>query len=211
MPATHTLYVAPMTCAIAVQAHLLRHAVAFELEWLERGPSRRIQTAGYALQNRKAKVPALRLPDGELLTEVVAILAHLDETHGPDRSSRERRRLLEWLSFVATELHQAVLGPTFDPESPADAKLDAEKRLLGPVLDQLQAQLGEHPTLLGGNDPSVADLYLMWAGLLLRYRWPERVDGTALERFNRRMWDLDWVREPVLVHRARVQAPPARE
>ena len=206
MTPTHTLYTAPMTCALAMHAHLHRHAVPFELKWVARGPRRRIGTVGYAEQNPKAKVPALRLPDGELLTEIVAILAHLDEVHGPDRSARGRRRLLEWLSFLATEVHQAVLGPTFDPESPAGAKQDADERLLGPVLAHLQAQLERSPTLLGDDAPSTADLYLLWAGLLLRYRWPERVEGTALDRFDQWMLGLDYVREPVRLHRARLQA-----
>ena len=205
MPA-HILYVAPMTCALPVHSALCRAGVEFEIEWVERGPKRRIATAGYAALNPKAKVPALRLPDGELLTEVAAILAYLDETHGPDRTPSQRRRLLEWLSFLATELHQSVLGPTFDPESPAAAKQDAERRLLPSVLDHLQAQLADRATLLGDDDPSVADLYLVWAVVLVRHRWPERIEGTALERFCGRMLALDYVREPIQAQRARFGA-----
>lgn len=208
-PATpHILYAAPMTCALAVHAALHRYELDYQLVWLERGPRRQIASPDYAQLNPKRKVPALHLPDGELLTEMVAILAYMDATHGPDRSPTQRRRLLEWLSFLATELHQSVLGPTYDPQSPAAAKQDAADRALPPVLDYLGVELRGRPTLLGGDDPSVADLYLLWAVILLDHSWPERVASSPLAAFKRRMWGLDWIREPVRRQRARFQAQP---
>ena len=72
-------------------------------------------------------MPAIELDDGELLTENVAILSYIADRYpalmapGP----LGRYRLLEMLSYLATEVHKAF-HPLFDPGASA-----AEKKAAG--------------------------------------------------------------------------------
>lgn len=67
----------------------------------------------YAGVNPQRKIPALVMPNGDVLTESVAILLTLEEHHPeagllPPLRSPERARALRWLLFVATELYPLV-------------------------------------------------------------------------------------------------------
>ena len=186
------LYGFPFACSLAVHLQLVRYGVDFELRWVERGPARKIGTPGFEGVNAKQKVPTLVLGDGEVLTEIVGVLSYLDEVHRPVDAAASRRRL-EWLSFLATELHQPVLGPAFDPATPEEAVHDARTRLLPPVLAHLEATLMDQETL-GGGAAEGADAYLLWGLLLLRNRWPDEVSGPAFGGFVSRMLADDRVR-----------------
>jgi glutathione S-transferase len=66
--------------------------------------------ADYTSINPKGYVPALALDDGQVLTEVSAVVQYLaDQAPGsglaPQPGTTERYKLLEWIGFVATELH----------------------------------------------------------------------------------------------------------
>ncbi len=65
----------------------------------------------YFVVNPKGQVPALLLDDGTLLTEGVAIMQYLADSV-PDRqllapvNSISRYKTIEWLNYIATELHK---------------------------------------------------------------------------------------------------------
>lgn len=160
----HTLYSFPFSCALAVQITLARYGVPFELEQVDRGGDRKTAEGPFTTVNAKRKVPALRLPDGEILTEIVAILHHLDTQHAPV-DARTARRRLERLAFLSSEVHQQVLGPTFDRHTPSETLDDLRSRVLPPVLADLER--------LDLDARDGADAYLVWTLLLLRFRWPE--------------------------------------
>jgi len=181
----YTLHAIPMTCSLAVHLVLDELALPYEITWASRGPGQRAVGAALEAANPKRKVPTLILPDGEILTEMAAILFLLDETHGPERAPAERRRLLEWLVFLGTELHKGALAPTFDPQTPAPTVDDIRTRLLPHTLEICSKALSERPTLLGGA-PGVADAYLWWALLLTGHRWPEALPPT-LRDYRRRL------------------------
>lgn len=70
----------------------------------------------YRAVNPKAYVPALRLDDGDLLTECAVILQVIADLAPearllPPAGTRERYRALEWLTFIATELHKTFITP----------------------------------------------------------------------------------------------------
>jgi glutathione S-transferase len=185
------LYSFPFSCALAVELVLRQHGVPFERVEVPRGPGRKLATD---VAGPKRKVPALVL-DGVRRTEVVAILHELDRRFVPERPADEARQHLEWLSFVATELHQQVLGPWFDPETPEVAKCDVRDRLLPPVLDDLRRALDGRETLLGG-EPSGADAYLLWGLLLVRAMGSlDPALGSWCERMTARPWVAEGVRE----------------
>ena len=87
----------------------------------------------------KAYVPVLVADDGEVLTEVVAILLYLAEKYPssnllPDDGSA-RRRAIEWLLYTSTEIHKTYT-PLFVPTASeaereaARAKLDRRFQLV---------------------------------------------------------------------------------
>lgn len=184
---SHVLYAFPFACSLAVHLVLTQHQIPHEIRWVRRGGGRRIAGEDYARVNPKGKVPALVLPGGEVLTENAGVLLYLDEVYGGPRSPEQRRRLIEWLTFVGTELHKQVLAPAFDPELSDAHQLDARQRLLPPVLQHLESHLSQRRTLLGGDAPSGADAYALWGLMLVRHRWPEAIDTPALQAFSRHM------------------------
>jgi glutathione S-transferase len=117
----------------------------------------------------KNQVPVLRFDDGRILTEVNAILQVLADM-APERgylrprSTIAGQRTLEWLNFVATEVHKHCLYPMFQKGTPTEVRGWARQNL--PVkLDIAASHLNEHP-YLGGDEFSVADLYFGWTLML---------------------------------------------
>ncbi|MDE2583888.1 MAG: glutathione S-transferase family protein [Betaproteobacteria bacterium] len=123
----------------------------------------------YLKLNPAGQVPALALPDGQVLSEASAILFWLAETHPAAKllpsDPRGRARALEWMSFAAYSLH-AVSGPIWgperylaDPAAHAEIKAGAEQRYRN-GLALAEARLGAGPWLLGESF-SIADCHLL--------------------------------------------------
>ena len=69
--------------------------------------------ADYTNINPQRKLPALVCPDGNVITESVAIILWLLETHPdnqlmPEPGQPDRSQALRWLIFVATEIYPIV-------------------------------------------------------------------------------------------------------
>ena len=133
----------------------------------------------YLAVNPKGAVPALRLDNGEILTENAVVLQYLGDQAGgfllPPVGDFRRYRVLEWLNFVATELHKGF-APFFKQTS-EDTRQFA-RDLLSSKFDFVEGQFGEKPFLLGETF-TLPDAYLFvmlgWtekAGLELG-RWPK--------------------------------------
>ena len=79
-------------------------------------------------------MPALELDDGELLTENAVVLQYIaDQAPGwhliPPYGTMERYRVLEWLNYIATELHKGfapLFHPTGEPRAHAMEALAAK-------------------------------------------------------------------------------------
>jgi len=198
----HTLYTFPMACSVAVRMVLVQHQVPHTIEIVARGPARKVATAGFEAVNPKRKVPTLVLPAGEVLTEIASVMDHLGAVYAP-RDARTARRRLEWLAFLATELHQGVLGPLHDPQAPPEAVHDATERMLPPVLATLENHLASHETFLG-ESPDVVDAYATWALVLLKAARPDRVATPGLTAFRRRMLAHGFVAGPLAEDRERL-------
>ena len=195
-----TLYSFPFSCSFAVELELRRLQLPVEVHNVRRGQARKVADA---LPNPRRKVPTL-VVDGASRTEIVSILHELDCGH-VQRPAPQRRAHLEWLSFLATELHQQVIGPWFDADTPEVARLDARDRLLPPVLADLEAAL-TGPTLLPEGSSS-ADAYLLWCALLLG-RIDRSLVGPALGRFRDAQLLHPWVQETIARHRRDRAATP---
>ncbi|MEM9696751.1 MAG: glutathione S-transferase C-terminal domain-containing protein, partial [Myxococcota bacterium] len=158
------LYFAPLTGSLATRIALAE----FELDadFIEVDPFSKdlIDQPGrrFTDVHRLGLVPALRLAEGQILSENVAILWHLAEKKGalpPD--PLERAHLLEWLSFTATELHRRTFGPFFDPTAGPEVREWAAAKGQS-RLEILAQRLGDR-TYAVGERFTIADAYLTTA------------------------------------------------
>jgi len=107
-------------------------------------------------------VPALRLDDGQVLTENVAVLLYIADRNpaaklAPAAGTLERYRVIEWLAFVNSEIHKNF-APLFSPAASEDTK-QFMRGLLTTRLDWLNNALGTKH-FLTGDTFTVADAYL---------------------------------------------------
>lgn len=166
------LYYTPGACSMA--AHIVAEEEGIALDLVRVDLATHLTEVGldFRVINPKGYVPALVLDDGGILTENVAILlylAHLRPRSGiaPPMGDPVWFRAVEWLTYVATEMHQGF-GPLWMRNLPeASRKILIEK--LGKKLDFLESYLRENPYLLPGGY-SVADAYLFvvlnWAEMV---------------------------------------------
>lgn len=174
------LYYAPGACSQAPHIVAREAGVPIDLAKVE-FPSKRTEDGEslYAV-NPKGAVPTLKLDSGEVLTENAVILQYLAD-QGDDSpvalpsGGIERYRLLEWLNYIATELHKGF-GPLWNPATP-DSYKDATRELLGKKFDYLQEKIGDGPYILGDRF-SIVDAYafavLNWTRIhnIDINRWP---------------------------------------
>jgi glutathione S-transferase len=107
-------------------------------------------------------VPALVLPDGELMTEASVLVQYLADQKPesglmPKPGDMARYRVQQWLAFVATELHKAF-GPFFKPNTP-EATKEINREHIAKRLAYVDGKLAGRSYLMG-DVFSAADAYL---------------------------------------------------
>jgi glutathione S-transferase len=156
------LYYSRGTCSLA--PHLVLHEL--ELPFTTEAVNHRDKTTAdggdYLSINPKGYVPTLQLDSGEYLTEVAVILQYLADQKPsagmvPQAGSMTRYRLLEWLHFIATEVHKNF-SPLFNPSVPEDYKVIARAKL-GERFAFVDRAL-EGADYLSGAQFAIADAYL---------------------------------------------------
>lgn len=163
------LYFMPGACSLAPHIALREAGLPFSL--VEVDYRTRLTKCGCDFHeiNPKGYVPALVLENGKLLTEVPVLLQFVD-AQAPDvgllpTSGMQRWRALEWLNFIATELHKSF-SPLFRSTTP-EAFLKPGKDHLARRMTVIEHHLHEHKYLVG-CDFSLADVYLFavcrWMG-----------------------------------------------
>jgi glutathione S-transferase len=174
------LYYAPGACSQAPHIVAREAGLPVELALVE-FPSKRTPDGGSLYDvNPKGAVPTLKLDGGEVLTENAVILQYLAD-QAPDsdlalpRGGMDRYHLLEWLNYIATELHKGF-GPLWNPATP-DSFKEATREALGKKFDYLQEKIGDGPYILGDRF-SILDAYafavLNWTSIhkIDINRWP---------------------------------------
>lgn len=177
------LYFSPGACSLASHIALNEIGTAFETEKV----STKDKVAIKAI-HVKGQVPALRMENGEVLTEGCAILQYIADQKPetnlvPKFGTVERYRAQEWLNFIATEIHKGY-APLFGAESlVADATArEAFKTVvrenLAKKFDYIETQLAGRDYLMGKNF-TVCDAYLFtcfsWSGMVgfeTTGKWP---------------------------------------
>jgi glutathione S-transferase len=156
------LYYYPGACSMAVHIVLREAGYAFEIDRVDLAAKKTASGEDFNQVNAKGYVPALRLDDGQVLTEDAVILQYLadhkpDSGLAPPAGTMERYRLMEWLNFTASEIHKS-LGAMFNPKMTPEWRA-AQIALFGRRADWLAGQLEGRPYLMGERF-TVADAYL---------------------------------------------------
>ncbi|NML61082.1 glutathione transferase GstA [Massilia sp. RP-1-19] len=164
------LYFSPGACSLSPHIVLREAGLDFTTEQVDLRARQVAGGADFRQVNPKGSVPALMLKDGAVLTEgpaIVQFLADLvpEKQLVPLAGSFERYRLMEWLNYIATEMHKGF-GPLFNRGASAEARDHA--------ISGLAARFGHVARSLEGRDYlmgerfTVADAYLFtvlnWCG-----------------------------------------------
>jgi glutathione S-transferase len=182
------LYYMKGACSLASYISLNEAGIKFEAIEVSHKTHKTPDGKDFNAINTKGYVPALRLDNGELLTENVAVLQYIADLNpasklAPAAGTLERYRLVEWLSYINSEIHKSF-GPLFFPVS-EDVKQFARGNL-NKRLDWLETAIGSRNYLMG-EQFTVADAYLYvvlsWSGHVGVDvgKWP------ALKRHNERV------------------------
>jgi glutathione S-transferase len=173
------LYYAPGACSLSPHIVAVEAGIPLELERVDIGRAPPVTEAGrdFTGISPNGYVPALRLDDGAVLTEGVAIVQYLADLRPeaglvPPAGTPERVRLQAWLTFVATELHKAYSPWLFHPEVGAAAQGFARRRIAA-RLGFVEAHLAANGPYLLGDRFTAADAYLF---TILGWSAPARVD-----------------------------------
>lgn len=184
------LYFSPGSCALAVHIALAESGLPYEAEAvnLRENPHTTAGGVVYTTINPKGYVPTLLLDNGEILTEGQVLLQYIadqvpEKQIAPAAGTLKRYRMMEWLSFISSEVHKAY-KPLWIPTASAEKK-DAAWAVLSQRFEYINHELGNREYLLGSF--TVADCYLYvvltWADRLKRSTdaWPD------LQAFVKRM------------------------
>jgi glutathione S-transferase len=120
------LYYSKGACSLAVRIIIHELGLTSEYEAVDLHTKKTEKGTDFLTINPKGVVPALETDDKEIITENAVIQVYLADKNQavkylPPNNDIKRYRVLEWLNFIATELHKSF-GPLFNPKIPNDFK-----------------------------------------------------------------------------------------
>ena len=167
------LFFSPAACSQAVHIALREAGIRFDLAKVDLATHKLADGSDYLAINPRGYVPLLQFDDGSRHTEVAALLQHVADLAPegaliPKAGTPERLRVLEWLTFVSSELHK-VFSPWLWHKETAESTRKAVKDKLAARFAELDALFGRQ-AFLAGSIFTVADAYaftiLGWAPML---------------------------------------------
>ncbi len=156
------LYYAPGACSLAPHIVAREAGIPLTLEKVDLRARTTASGRAFAEINPKGYVPAIEVRDGEVMTEVSALIQYLADQAPqaglmPAVGTAERYQVLEWIGFVSTEIHKGF-GPLWNPASPEEVKRAAKDKLFQRFAYIDQRLAGQ--SYLTGERFTVADAYL---------------------------------------------------
>ncbi|MEE4201336.1 glutathione S-transferase family protein [Erythrobacter sp.] len=160
-----TLYTMPGTCSLACNIAVAWLDAPVEIHNLAYGDHQKDE---YLAINPKGQVPALKFDDGNVLTELAAIMAWLGAEHGGEGYARDKKlgyREAEALAYMTSEIH-AAYGPHFaakrfaESESAQEEVKQATYRTLGDHYQRLEDNLSSTDGEFYLGKRSFADAFL---------------------------------------------------
>ena len=156
----YTLFYTPGACSISPHIALRESGLEFSLDKVDLRQKKTHDGGDFYAINPSGYVPALRLPDGEILTEgavmVQLIADQAPASHlAPQLGTMARYRVMEWLNFIATELHKGqgpLLNVLASPELKEQHIHKLTKRFahVAQALGDKEWFFGDHFTILDG-------------------------------------------------------------
>jgi glutathione S-transferase len=156
------LYYSPGACSLASHIALLEAGLPFTADRVDMRTRQTSDGRAFTTVNPNGYVPSLELDNGEILNEGQAILQYIADRSpaaqlAPPAGTMPRYRVLEWLSFISSELHKGF-GPLLRPGGPEDTKAPIREKL-GLRLNFVAQHLASRQYLVGDHF-TVADAYL---------------------------------------------------
>jgi glutathione S-transferase len=156
------LYYLKGACSLASYISLCEGGLKFETASIDLESKKTSDGEDFNAINPKGYAPALRLDNGEVLTENVAVLQYIADQApaaklAPPAGTLQRYRLVEWLGYINSEVHKTV-SPLFYPSATEEVKQYARANLTRRV-NWLEREIGTR-TFLMGEQFTVADAYL---------------------------------------------------
>lgn len=182
-----TLYYTPGACSLSPHIALREAGLPFDLEKVDLR-AKKVGDADFTQINPKGYVPAMRLPDGQILTEGAVMVQYIADQKpearlAPAAGTMERYRLQEWLNFIATELHKGT-SPFYNALAGDDFKAQLKQRV-GARWAHLANAVKTKPYVMGETF-TVADGYAFYVMRAWQHfikedlaKWPELVDYYA--------------------------------
>ena len=172
---TITLFYSPGACSISPHIALRESGLAFEIVRVDLGKKTYgPDGADYLKVCPKGYVPAVRLSDGQMLTENAVMIQYIadlvPEKHlATAAGTFERVRFAELLNFIATELHKGM-SPMYNAKAGEEYKAFLEDRLTkrflvldgvpakGKTLEQLEEALREQLARIAKDGVTEAEM-----------------------------------------------------
>jgi len=173
---TIKLFFSPGACSLSPHIALREAGLPFELVQVDLTSKKTEHGENFLAINPKGYVPAILTDSGELITEGAIIVQYIAEQRPetgltPAAGTPERRRVQEWLHFIATEL-QKGLGPINNPKASDELRETLKKRLF--LRFEFLSKSLEGKNYLLGDTFTVADGYAFYVLRGLR-----RLEGQA--------------------------------
>lgn len=165
---SYVLYGNKQSGSFPVEAALAKAGAGYEVVELDLNQGDH-ERPDFAALNPMRQVPALKLPDGSLMTESAAICIYLASAHpgsglAPAPGSAAYARFLRWLVFMSNNLYESDLRYFYPDRYTANAAGIAGVKAAGAAgmakaFGLIEQSLADGP-YVAGRELSIADVYL---------------------------------------------------
>jgi len=156
------LYYSPGACSLSTHIVAREAGIAVDLVKVDLLKHLLDDGSDYHAVNPRGYVPLLELDDGSRHGEAGALLQYLGDLSGnttllPKPGTRERFEVIQWITFVGTELHK-TFSPWLWHKETADSTVKAVRTKLAARFTELDQRLATRAHLTG-DAFTVADAY----------------------------------------------------
>ena len=161
------LYGATGAGSVAPQALLTHLQVPFELRLID-FDTNEDQSEDFLAINPRGQVPALVLEDKTVLTESLAIMLHIADSHPPADllpafGSTERAQVYRWMSFISTNIYEGLLrllyADMYTTNTDLSGVVESAEQYLHAAFKIVNQALEQGPCLVGVR-VGITDIYL---------------------------------------------------
>jgi glutathione S-transferase len=182
------LYYTPSACSQAPHIALRELGLEFTPVKVDLAKHTLPDGSDFRAINPRGYVPVLELDDGTRMTEAHVLLQYIADqrpgTLAPKFGTTERWKLMEWLGFIATEVHKGF-GPLWNPQTPPEVR-ERTVQALGNRFTLVSETLAKQP-FLTGQSFTIADIYLFVVSNWSHYHKIDLTPWPALTAFQARV------------------------